>query len=74
MSFYTQQADKIIPIRASTMQEARELTPTGDIIETAERVLMNPQTGSVDFESGWGATDGLVPVRWDVDSQYWVES
>lgn len=74
-AYYTQAADKLFPIfGVSSMEEAREYVQTGEIIETSDRVLMNPNTGSVDFEGGWEETDGLVEVRWDLETEGWVEA
>lgn len=39
-----------------------------------ESIYMNPRTGSVDYESGWGDDlDGLIEVYFDTHSLSWVE-
>lgn len=77
-AYYIQEANKLFPIfGVSSMQEAKNYVDEKDhnrIIESAERVLMNPTTGSVDFESGWGDLDGLAEVRYNAEEETWVEA
>lgn len=77
-AFYIQDANEIFPIFGVTsLDEAKRCVDEkyhAKIVETNERVLMNPNTGSVDFESGWEDTEGLIEVRYSVDDEAWVEA
>ena len=76
-AFYIQQAEQISPIfGAASLQEAQEFSGCHPryVIQTAEAVMMNPDTGSVGFESDWEeGVEALVPVRWCLDSEGWIE-
>ena len=76
-AYYTQQSNEIFPIYGvSSIEEAKDFVLPElhhAIIETDESVYMNIPTGSVDFESGWDDLDGLVKVRYDANSESWVE-
>ena len=87
---YIKKAEEIFPIfGVSSIDEAKEFVAEEDhryIVETSEDVYMNIETGSVDFESGWdyenedGDTvnavdlDEVVKVRFDTESESWVEA
>lgn len=81
-AYYTQQANEIFPIYGvSSIEEARQFVSEGDwstIVETAEDVYMNIETGSVDFESGWDDQDiesgSVVKVEYSVDQEAWFEA
>ena len=77
-AYYIQKADQIFPIYGvSSMEEAKQYVDHADhkyIVETDEDVYMNPETGSVDFESGWEIVFDLVKVEYGADSEQWVEA
>jgi len=74
-AFYIQKADQIFPIfGVSSIEEARDYVNESDhsrIVETDEAVYMNPNTGSVDFVSGWDSLDGLGEVEFCSATQSW---
>lgn len=85
-AYYEQIAQNIFPILGvNSMEEAQQFASgKGRIVETADAVWMNPNTGSVDFASNWladvGADDeselssdhGLIEVTFDAESESWV--
>jgi hypothetical protein len=84
MAYYIQQAGELFPIfGATSLDEARAQVPQESharIVESADDVLMNPHTGSVDFRSCWAAegfteeSADLVLVRFDAEDESWVEA
>ena len=77
-AYYVQKAEQIFPIYGvNSMKEAKQFVDEVDhryIVETDEDVYMNPQTGSVDFESRWGDyLDEVVEVKYDAYLEQWVE-
>ena len=80
-AFYTQKADQIFPLfGVSSMEEARDYVDKVDhssIIENDEPVYMNPNTGSVDFASGWDEAGGIVEVvevEFCSENECWIEA
>ena len=78
-AYYTQVANQIFPIfGVNSIEEAEEVSGSAKVIETSDSVLMNPQTGSVDFSSNWkfeGADlSELVEVTYDITLESWIES
>ena len=80
-AFYTQKADQISPLfGVSSIEEARDYVAKVDhssIVETDEPVYMNPNTGSVDFASGWDEAGGIVEVvevEFCSENECWIEA
>ena len=78
-AYYTQLANQILPIfGVNSIEEAEEVSGSAKVIETSDSVLMNPQTGSVDFSLNWkfeGADlSELVEVTYDITLESWIES
>lgn len=77
-SIYLQIADSITPFFGiATIDEAKDFTPEDQqryLIETADPVYMNPETGSVGFESDWDDLSEVVEVVYDIESESWVKN
>ena len=75
-------SDSITPIYGvNSLEEAKQFVlpeDHGRIVETAERVYMNPQTGSVDFASGWDEIDIInrlvIEVDYSAKEECWLEA
>lgn len=77
-AYYTQIANEIFPIYGvSSIEEAKRYIPENQhqyIVETDEDVYMNPETGSVGFESDWDDLEEVVKVEFNSDSESWEEA
>ena len=76
-AYYIQVADQIFPIfGVNSIEEAEEFSGSAKVIETSDSVLMNPQTGSVDFSSNWKSEvvdlSELVEVTYDISEECWI--
>jgi hypothetical protein len=72
-AYYTQSADKIYPIYGvSSKDEAEQCADGKRVIETAEAVYMNLETGSVGFESDWDNLEEVSEVWFDADVGAWT--
>ena len=77
-AYYIQVADQIFPIfGANSIEEAEEVSGSEKVIETSDLVLMNPQTGTVDFSSNWTLEgvdlSDLVEVTYDITKESWIQ-
>lgn len=80
-AFYVKKADQIYPLfGVNSTEEAKQFVIPEDhrrIVESDERIFMNLQTGSVDFESNWrselGRCDDLVQVTYSPIEESWLE-
>ena len=78
-AYYIQVADQIFPIfGANSIEEAEEVSGSEKVIETSDLVLMNPQTGTVDFSSNW-TLEGVdlsdfVEVTYDITNERWIQA
>lgn len=74
-AYYVQIAEKIYPIYGvSSVEEAKEYVDPNDwnrIVSSSEDIYMLPETGSVDFESGWETLEGLVQVEYNPKTENW---
>lgn len=77
-AFYVQKAGKVYPIfGVASIEEAKQFVPQsewGTIVETDEAVYMNTQTGSLGFASEWDDLTEVVEVKFDAQTESWVES
>lgn len=74
-AFYIQQANTITPIfGTASIEEAAEFAGGAPVVHTDEAVYMNPNTGSVGFESDWEDMVGLIEVRYCAEQESWVEA
>ena len=78
-AYYIQVADQIFPIfGANSIEEAEEFSGGAKVIETSDLVLMNPQTGTVDFSSNWTLEgvdlSDLVEVTYDITEESWIKA
>ena len=78
-AYYIQVADQIFPIfGVNSIEEAEEFSGGAKVIETSDLVLMNPQTGTVDFSSNW-TLEGVdlsdfVEVTYDITNERWIQA
>jgi hypothetical protein len=76
-AYYYQTADSIYPIYGVTSMEEAKTHFNGlhdeIIVESSEKVYMNPLTGSVGFESDWDDLFDLLEVTYNALIEYWVE-
>ena len=76
-AYYYQIADSIYPIYGvNSMEEVNTLfngVRAEMIVESSEKVYMNPVTGSVGFESDWDDLSEVVEVTYNTSLECWVE-
>lgn len=73
---YIQLAQSLTPAYGATMEQAKRIYQEGlhpHLVESDEDVYMNPNTGSVDFESNWENLEGLVKVGFSTGTMAWEQ-